>query len=65
MITARIAGALSAPDCLLRSEWGGYMAIVCLYMTATVLTLCVVAPRKPGAAGAAASAALQPRRCAN
>src|SRR5258705_1638014 len=61
MDTARIAGALSGAGLFASLGMGpAYMAIVCLYMTATVLTLCVVAPRKPGAAGAAASAALQP-----
>ena len=36
-----------------------YVAIVCLYLTATALTLCIVAPVKPQAAGEAASEALQ------
>src|SRR5207253_5037786 len=36
-----------------------YVAIVCLYITATALTLCIVAPAKPHAAGEAASEALQ------
>ncbi len=61
MDTARIAGALSGAGLFASLGMGpAYMAIVCLYITAPALTLCVVAPRKPGAAGAAASAALQP-----
>jgi predicted MFS family arabinose efflux permease len=61
MDTARIAGALSGAGLFASLGMGpAYMAIVCLYVTATALTLCVMAPRKPGAAGAAASAALQP-----
>jgi MFS family permease len=36
-----------------------YVAIVCLYITATALTLGIVAPVKPHAAGEAASEALQ------
>jgi predicted MFS family arabinose efflux permease len=48
MDTARIAGALSGAGLFAALGMGpAYMAIVSLYMLATLLTLCVVAPRKP------------------
>src|SRR5258705_12037992 len=48
MDTARIAGALSGAGLFAALGMGpAYMAIVSLYIAATVLTLCVVAPRKP------------------
>ena len=60
MDTARIAGALSGAGLFAALGMGpAYVAIVCLYITATALTLCIVAPAKPHAAGEAASEALQ------
>ncbi|WP_065753109.1 MFS transporter [Bradyrhizobium paxllaeri] len=61
MDTARIAGALSGAGLFAALGMGpAYVAIVCLYLTATALTLCIVAPaRKPHAVGEAASEALQ------
>jgi predicted MFS family arabinose efflux permease len=48
MDTARIAGALSGAALFAALGMGpAYMAIVSLYVAATLLTLCVVAPRKP------------------
>jgi predicted MFS family arabinose efflux permease len=48
MDTARIAGALSGAGLFAALGMGpAYMAIVGLYILATLLTLCVVAPRKP------------------
>jgi MFS family permease len=48
MDTARIAGALSGAGLFAALGMGpAYIAIVCLYICATLLTLCVVAPRKP------------------
>jgi predicted MFS family arabinose efflux permease len=48
MDTARIAGALSGAGLFAALGMGpAYMAIVSLYIAATVLTLCVVARRKP------------------
>src|SRR3954462_1075458 len=48
MDTARIAGALSGAGLFAALGMGpAYMTIVSLYMLATPLTLCVVAPRKP------------------
>ncbi len=48
MDTARITGALSGAGLFASLGMGpAYVAIVCLYILATVLTLCVVAPRKP------------------
>ncbi len=48
MDTARIAGALSGAGLFAALGMGpAYMAIVCLYVVATLLTLCVVAPSKP------------------
>jgi predicted MFS family arabinose efflux permease len=59
MDTARIAGALSGAGLFASLGMGpAYVAIVCLYITATALTLCVVAPVKPGSAGKAVDAAL-------
>src|ERR1044072_2903217 len=60
MDTARIAVALSGAGLFAALGMGpAYVAIVCLYITATVLPLCIVAPAKPHAAGEAASEALQ------
>jgi len=48
MDTARIAGALSGAGLFALLGMGpAYMAIVSLYLVATLLTLCVVAPSKP------------------
>jgi predicted MFS family arabinose efflux permease len=48
MDTARIAGALSGAGLFAALGIGpAYVAIVCLYLVATLLTLCVVAPAKP------------------
>jgi len=48
MDTARIAGALSGAGLFASLGMGpAYIAIVCLYVTSTLLTLCVVAPSKP------------------
>ena len=59
MDTARIAGALSGAGLFAALGMGpAYVAIVCLYIAATALTLCVVAPAKPGSAGEAVDAAL-------
>jgi len=61
MDTARIAGALSGAGLFASLGMGpAYVAIVCLYIAATALTLCVVAPAKPGPPGEAASDALRP-----
>jgi predicted MFS family arabinose efflux permease len=55
MDTARIAGALSGAGLFAALGMGpAYMAIVSLYVIATLLTLCVVAPSKPHPAHAAA-----------
>ena len=60
MDTARIAGALSGAGLFAALGMGpAYVAIVCLYMAATVLTLCIIAPAKPGPAGEAASDVLK------
>ena len=60
MDTARIAGALSGAGLFAALGMGpAYVAIVCLYIVATVLTLCVVAPATPHAAGEAVSEALR------
>jgi predicted MFS family arabinose efflux permease len=54
MDTARIAGALSGAGLFAALGMGpAYIAIVCLYMTATALTLCIVAPARPKLAGEA------------
>jgi len=59
MDTARIAGALSGAGLFASLGMGpAYMAIVCLYLAATLLTLCVVAPSKPHPVDAAADGAL-------
>jgi MFS family permease len=48
MDTARIAGALSGAGLFAALGMGvAYVAIVGLYIAATLLTLCVVAPKKP------------------
>jgi predicted MFS family arabinose efflux permease len=48
MDTARIAGALSGAGLFAALGMGpAYVAIVGLYLVSTLLTLCVVAPRKP------------------
>jgi predicted MFS family arabinose efflux permease len=48
MDTARIAGALSGAGLFASLGMGpAYAAIVSLYVVATLLTLCVVAPKKP------------------
>jgi predicted MFS family arabinose efflux permease len=48
MDTARIAGALSGAGLFAALGIGpAYVAVVCLYLVATLLTLCVVAPAKP------------------
>jgi len=48
MDTARIAGALSGAGLFAALGMGpAYMAIVCLYITAMLLTLCVATPKKP------------------
>ncbi|MGA7999095.1 MAG: MFS transporter [Bradyrhizobium sp.] len=60
MDTARIAGALSGAGLFAALGMGpAYMAIVSLYVIATLLTLCVVAPSKPHPADAAADGALR------
>ena len=60
MDTARIAGALSGAGLFAALGMGpAYVAIVCLYIVATALTLCIVAPAKPHPAGEAASEALR------
>jgi predicted MFS family arabinose efflux permease len=52
MDTARIAGALSGAGLFAALGIGpAYVAIVCLYLAATLLTLCVVAPAKPHPVG--------------
>jgi MFS family permease len=46
--TARIAGALSGAGLFAALGMGpAYVAIVCLYLVSTLLTLCIVAPSKP------------------
>src|SRR5262245_4966877 len=48
MDTARIAGALSGAGLFAALGMGpAYIAIVALYVLATLLTLCIVAPKKP------------------
>lgn len=60
MDTARIAGALSGAGLFAALGMGpAYVAIVCLYIVATLLTLCVNAPKKSGPAADAAVDALQ------
>ena len=59
MDTARITGALSGAGLFAALGMGpAYVAIVCLYVTATALTLCVVAPARAHRAGDAASEVL-------
>jgi predicted MFS family arabinose efflux permease len=60
MDTARIAGALSGAGLFASLGMGpAYVAIVSLYIMATVLTLCVVAPANPHPVGDIASEALR------
>jgi len=60
MDTARIAGALSGAGLFASLGMGpAYTAIVSLYLVATALTLCVVAPSRPHPAGEIASEVLQ------
>jgi MFS family permease len=60
MDTARIAGALSGAGLFAALGMGpAYVAIVCLYILATVLTLCVVAPKQPHPVAEAAGEALR------
>jgi predicted MFS family arabinose efflux permease len=60
MDTARITGALSGAGLFAALGMGpAYVAIVGLYLVATALTLCIVAPVKPQRAGDAANEALQ------
>ncbi|CAN7240284.1 MFS transporter [Bradyrhizobium sp. LjRoot220] len=61
MDTARIAGALSGAGLFAALGMGpAYVAIVCLYLVATALTLCVAAPVKPHRTGDAETEALRP-----
>ena len=61
MDTARIAGALSGAGLFAALGMGpAYVAIVTLYIVATALTLCVVAPAKPHPAGDISGDALRP-----
>jgi hypothetical protein len=60
MDTARIAGALSGAGLFAALGMGAaYIAIVCLYLVSTVLTLCIVAPSKPHPFDEAADGALR------
>src|SRR6195952_4265826 len=60
MDTARIAGALSGAGLFAALGMGpAYVAIVCLYIVATTLTLGVVAPSKPHPVDEAMSGALR------
>ena len=60
MDTARITGALSGAGLFASLGMGpAYVAIVGLYIIATALTLCIVAPAKPHRAGDAASEVLR------
>ena len=60
MDTARITGALSGAGLFASLGMGpAYVAIVGLYIIATALTLCIVAPGKPHRAGDAASEVLR------
>src|SRR5205809_7532981 len=55
MDTARITGALSGAGLFASLGMGpAYVAIVCLYVVATTLTLCVVVSARPDRAGDAA-----------
>lgn len=61
MDTARIAGALSGAGLFAALGMGpAYVAIVCLYLIATVLTLCVMVSAKPHPTGDTESEALRP-----
>jgi predicted MFS family arabinose efflux permease len=61
MDTARIAGALSGAGLFAALGMGpAYVAIVTLYIVATALTLCVVAPAKPHPGGDITGDALRP-----
>jgi MFS family permease len=60
MDTARITGALSGAGLFASLGMGpAYIAIVSLYVTSTLLTLCVVAPSKPHPIDEAADGALR------
>ena len=60
MDTARIAGALSGAGLFAALGMGpAYVAIVCLYIVATALTLCILAPARPHRAGDTASEMLK------
>jgi MFS family permease len=60
MDIARIAGALSGAGLFAALGMGpAYMAIVSLYIVATLLTLCVVAPSKPHPVGEMADGVLR------
>src|SRR3954454_14780198 len=60
MDTARIAGALSGAGLFAALGMGpAYMAIASLYVVATLLTLCVVAPSKPHPVDEAVAGALR------
>jgi predicted MFS family arabinose efflux permease len=60
MDTARITGALSGAGLFASLGMGpAYVAIVGLYIIATALTLCIVAPGKPHRAGDAANEVLR------
>ncbi|WP_192740414.1 MFS transporter [Bradyrhizobium sp. OAE829] len=61
MDTARIAGALSGAGLFAALGMGpAYVAIVCLYLIATVLTLCVVVSAKPHPTGDTEGEVLRP-----
>jgi predicted MFS family arabinose efflux permease len=61
MDTARIAGALSGAGLFAALGMGAaYVAIVSLYIVSTLLTLCVVAPRKPHPTDELAEGMLRP-----
>jgi MFS family permease len=63
MDTARIAGALSGAGLFASLGMGpAYVAIVSLYLVATALTLCVVAPSRPHPVGAGAALRRSPLR---
>jgi hypothetical protein len=65
MDAARIAGALSGAGLFAALGMGpAYVAIVCLYLTATALTLCVVAPLKPRRRARRPARRCSARRCA-
>ena len=60
MDTARIAGALSGAGLFAALGMGpAYVAIVALYLVSTLLTLCIVSPRKPRPSDEAADDALR------